>query len=168
MANPLLQAARRIYAERGGSNDETKAQLILEIKGDADILEAAIRLAADTAMASARHAARAIIIAATPAAQAPKVFSPEFAASVEISCGRFYSWPLTDGTLLADATKDKLVRDATLYRRQAAGCARNGRFLELVAARLREGQQVREAYTEEQLARTMRRAERDEAVVEPE
>ncbi len=163
-----MTAARRIYIECNGSTDVARDRLSIEIKRDADMLEAAVRLATDTALASARHAARAVIIAATPAAQAPKVFSPEFQASVQVAAGRFYNWPLSDGCLLADATRSQLTRDIGMYRGQAAGCLRNARFLELVADKVQEGQQVREVFNEEQLNRLMRRVQRETAAGEAE
>ena len=157
MVNPVLQAAKRIYVEHG-STPTAQEMLQALIRGDETMLDHAIRMAAETALSAARHAARSVIVAATPAASAPKVFSREFSESVQIAVGRYYNFPLMDGTLLADATKDKLLRDSSRYAAQAAGCVRNARFLQLIADGLTDGRTVREVFTEERLGELMREA----------
>lgn len=158
MANPILQAAKRIYVEHGSSSLAAQDRLQALIRSDETMLDHAICMAAEQAMSVARHAVRAVIVAATPAASAPKVFSREFSESVQIAVGRFYNFPLMDGTLLADATREKLVRDSGRYAAQAVGCIRSAKFLQLIADGLTGELTVREVFTEERLAELMREA----------
>ncbi len=61
-------------------------------------------------------------------------------------------YPLSDGTLLGDATAELLRHDAALLLRQAATMAHRARWLTAIADRLPPDAVVRQQFTDEALA----------------
>lgn len=80
--------------------------------------------------------------------------------AIHASVGEFYSWPLMDGSLLGDADREKVVKNADRMAAEVATKGRNANFLRLVATGLVEGQTVRQRYKEKELAALMEEAKR--------
>ena len=96
--------------------------------------------------------------------QRPKRFERIFQEQLEKESKKYlHFWTLMDGTPLGKATKEHLLRDADRFRANALGNFRSANFLVLLASDMEEGQMVEEAYSEDDVAERMRRAEREQA-----
>lgn len=158
MSEQLRAVARGAY-EKHGMGEEALKEVEEYIRKNEDLFNDAIRLAAKEVLGAAQHMARQRIVA--PAAFVPKKYSKEFQQSVQYACGKFFNWPLMDGTKLGEARKEHLLRDAARFQINAQANAKNARFLEMIAAKLPEDKTVREVFSEEQLRVFMNKARRE-------
>lgn len=112
-----------------------------------------LRQAAKDALTYVQRAARSKISGGSP-----RVYSKEMQESVQIALGKYMSWPMMNGKMLADADRDEVQADAASYQANAEGNLRNARFLTFVANGLKEGQTVSDVFTEAKLAKLMAKA----------
>ncbi len=153
-----LKAEAEKLVEEKGFSEECVSVLTDLITSDQDLVSKAVRELAISSLSDARHAARSRIAREQTKGDKPKIFSPSFQESVSFSCGKYFNWPMMDGSFLSMADKTHLLLDAMKYRKNARGNFRNARFLELVAEKIRPGQKVEEVLTERQLANLMAKA----------
>lgn len=88
-------------------------------------------------------------------------YDPSFRDRVVLRCSGLLHWPLTDGTILEKASREKLMQDANQYLHNSQGNLRNWRFEVLVANKLKEGQLVGEVLSEKQLQTLFKQADRE-------
>lgn len=154
----IYDLAKDTY-ESHGIGDEAIQDLIDKISEEASLVEQALRGLAVDALMEAQRRARAKI---TKSVTKPKVYTEEMQEAVTKACARFLHWPMMDGTLLGDATKTHLLKDAERYKANADGNLRNMKFLSLVAERLEDKQKVKEVFTDEELAKIMHKVSKKE------
>lgn len=151
----MLKAARDIFGSHGYT-DIAINMVIDEIDSDPEMRLEAVRTAAmDAVMVAQREFRSQIINGGTP-----KTYSREMQRRLQQSVVGFFSWPMMNGSRLADATKELLETDAARYQANAEGNARNASFLRAVAAKVGEGQKVKDVFSEEQLTKLMEKAKR--------
>ena len=82
-------------------------------------------------------------------------------ALLQVGVRNIFDWPLAGGKRLGDASKEVLEAEADYNLRTAETRARNARWYQMIAAKLKAGQTVREKLKPEQLVRLQRRAEKE-------
>lgn len=153
----LLKAAEEVYEVHRFSEEGVTA-LEQRIRNTPTLLELAIHQAAyDTLRMSMRDTRHKI---STPPGGTQRHYSREEQEAIVDAVKGFYSRPLMDGTLLRDATGEVLLRDAERYEAQASGCAREAKFLRLVAAKVSPGQKVGDVWTEDELEKLFQKAKK--------
>jgi hypothetical protein len=167
MLNTLREAAEKIFLIEGFSKESLEI-LEKQILDDDRLLLQAIHLAAYDALTSIQCKVRSTIAqdrSAPLESQRPKTFSKDFQSEISQSMGKFYAWPMMDGRALAMATREDVLLDAERYKRNAFGNLKNAKFLEAVAAKMKERQAVKEVWSEEQLQALMDKAKETSAKV---
>ena len=85
----------------------------------------------------------------------PKVFSKEDRSKVVFACGKYFNWPLMDGTRLGKANKEKLIKDIQKRKSLTMGHLKKIEFMSKICDRLQGEQIVEEVFNEEELTRLM-------------
>lgn len=150
--NKIYELAEAAY-EAHGDSEVALDKLVDEIIQDDALVEGSARFAAKHALAQSRRIVRCVI-----EGEPQKRYSKAFQQQIQVACGQFLKWPLMDGTELAKATKEHVLRDAERFQANADGNARKARFLKLVAERLQDGELVGEVLTDGELRKLMEEA----------
>lgn len=151
----MMRLAEQVYEEHALSEEAVMA-LVEHITQSEDLVNIVLRQAAYDLLRHAQRTARSKIESHPDSV---KKYSAAFQESTQIVCGGFLNWPMMNGTRLKDATKEQVLKDADRYKANAAGNLLKAKFLTLVASRLRQSQKVGDVYSDESLAKLMRKAE---------
>ena len=81
----------------------------------------------------------------------PKIFPREFQKKMQNACRPYFDWPMSDGTKLIYATKEKIMKDQRMFIVNATGNLKRAKFLEKVIEGMKDGQTVEEVYDEKEL-----------------
>jgi len=150
----IRDAATAAY-EQYGYTPMAVEEMVVVILANAMTVRAAVEMAAKEALREVQREARCVI---ARDCGSPRTYSRRFRDSIVVACGKFYNWPLPDGTRLSVATRTQVMKSAVGYRQREIGNARQAAFLEAVAAGMQDGQMVADAWTEAQLAGLMKEA----------
>ncbi len=148
------EVAKTIYQSHGDTPEAVNLMRD-EILRDPEMMQLAAKMAAVEAIGNGRRELRNQITNGKP-----KLVTPEARQRMQRIAATYYNWPLMDGTPIGDATRDLLLRDSERFQRNAEGNARNANFLRMVADKVRDGQTVKEALSEDQLEKLMEKAKR--------
>ena len=163
MPDTIQTLANRIASEHGFA-ERAVAELEVAIRENQDLVAEAVHNAAVDAIERSRYYVREVIEGERDGmreeAERPNRISPEMRASLRGNIGRYYGWVLRDGSLLGDADRNKVAHDAAIYGRVANAHQANSWFLEMVAKKMKNGEKVRDAWDEDELARLMKTAKK--------
>jgi len=152
----LQRIVGEIY-EVSGSTDDAVGAVVERVLDEADevLTDALLREGARNLLGNLRYKTR-LVIQGKQKSPAPKTFTAEYQEEVVSRLGKYFDWPMMDGTRLKDATREHVVKDAERYASIARGCDKNSRFLFGVAERMRPGQVAGRVVTQEEMAEIMR------------
>lgn len=118
-----------------------KADEILEtqIRSDETLTEYAISFTAHREVQLAIHARRAQITgtAEPDERRDPKTYSEPVRDRCLQWAGKYLGWPMSTRKTLGESTVDEVASEAEMYEAKASGHARQGRFMRLVATRMK-------------------------------
>ena len=150
----ILQEAMKLV-EQNGIQEENRDLLANKIFGNRNLLEEAIRRAAEDALWQVQRRARAAI----SGKKAPtKVITKEMQESVQFELGKFLNWPLRDGSSLGKANRDKVESMARFHRGQGNGHYRQAYFYEMVGEKLNKNTLVEDVYSDAELEKLYKAA----------
>jgi hypothetical protein len=166
----LNNTALAVYLKHDGCIETAKEEIKQLIRANEILLDQAVEQAANASIHKAKTQARRQIEGRKPAEEGettkedrmPRTFPRRLRESVVYECGKYFSWPLMDGTPLRAATREHLLEDASRYRGNAHGNLKSALFSEYVAAKVPEGRTVGDVptLTEKHLAKLMQKAEK--------
>lgn len=148
----INDAAKEHYAIHGFSTESVKL-LDKRIRKEKSLLDEAVYQAAYDALRGVQHTIRHTMT--TGKVGTVKSYDGEMGEVLDTRLKGLYAWPMMNGVMLADATKEDLDGDATKYQANADGNALRARFLRLVRSGMGRHKKVRNAYTPEALGRLM-------------
>lgn len=152
MSNKLLVLARGIYPQFGLDEEGIHA-LQEHVLADPNLVAEVVRFACLEALKNVQYETRQVIAGKKKEPYRPKTFTTEQQNIIVAGCGKWLNWPMMNGTLLKNATKEHLLQDIQKYRNMYVGHYQNMRFLEEVANKLKDGQTVGEVLTDKQLTK---------------
>jgi hypothetical protein len=157
----LKALCRQVYSEIGFSEpaSETLAQRIM---AEPALVRAAVLQCAYDQLRAIMHDTRGILVRRPAPDMAPKVYSEETRRRVTEKFHGLFAWPLMDGSMLAEATHDKLELEAERYQRNADGNQIRARWFRLLAAKVQGEQRVRDVFRGDgQVRKLLQRAENE-------
>jgi hypothetical protein len=154
----LLDIAAEVYDDHGFS-EEGITCLRRRIGDSENLCQQALDAAARSALREVMRDVRDSI--GNGETHQPKTFSAQTQEGIAKACRGFLERPLMDGTLLGKATLEQVESDRNRYEAYAAGNAREARFLDLVAKRLKKGQKVSDVWDEKKLKKAYARSAAD-------
>ncbi len=157
MTTPAIQFEEKVQALAKALYDKdgltAKEDLAKVIKKDTTLLDYIISKVAYSALLEVQRKLRHDLIKQSWKA---KTFSDSEQQKVQRATARYLNWPMMDGSKLADATKQLVLKDAARYQNNGAGNLRNARFLQLVATRLTDDKvKVSDKFTDEELGKLL-------------
>jgi hypothetical protein len=161
-----LNFIAQIFEDHG--NTDAGVELIIQrFHNNQELTNWCIRTKAkDVLLAAQRNARKAIETDPSQAQMnAPRTFSRALQESANHRYGRFFYWPLPDGTPLRHATKEQLEAAIRLYKRNAKGNARKMRFVERINERVGRGQRVEDVLTEQEIREISNQTENEQSVL---
>lgn len=161
MHKKLFEIARKVYQQHALTPLAKKA-LYLLIKDDTEMVKLALDFAIEEALDLVQRQIRAVIAKEPPLDGAPganganthggpRHYSKEYQQSITAACGLYYQFPMMDGTLLVNAKREHILKDASRYWKNTFGNQFKAEFLDLVASGMDKTQKVLDAWTEAEL-----------------
>lgn len=162
MHKKLFNIARKIYREHALTPVAKKAFYEV-IKNDQELMKLAVDFAIEEALDLTQREMRSIITRETSDSEevvaangenthgGPRRYSKNRQQAVVAACGLYYQFPMMDGTALANAGREHILKDAERYAKNAYGNLFKRDFLRLVAHGMDKTQKVIDAYSEAEL-----------------
>lgn len=161
----LQTVADEVFMERRDrTSKETMKAVVARFKEDDCLVERALFIAAAHCASQSRVNLRDAIEGKEPPVQGkgsgPKKFDSKLLNRVKVSLGKYYSWPLRDGTPLGEATREILEKNFDLFFKNADTQLSHAIFIKSVHAHLKTPtQKIKNVLSEKQMDKLAKEAE---------
>lgn len=133
-------------ARNGNNTDAAEAEVYERLRGDPDLLRSMIgpvvKMASSVSVNGVIGGQRAAVFDKAAAARAARASAQ---GAIAVIASSLLDMPLSDGTLLRDATRFEVIEAAERYHKLSSTMAHRARWLSAIAERVPDGKRIGDA-----------------------